>query len=102
MISSLLIANRGEIACRIIRTARAMGVQTVAVYSDADAKALHVRMADEAVHIGPSAARESYLVGERIIAAALSTGSMTMALTPWASTELACCCCLAASAWAFW
>jgi 3-methylcrotonyl-CoA carboxylase alpha subunit len=70
MIKSLLIANRGEIACRIIRTARKMGIRTVAVYSDADAKALHVRMADEAVHIGPSPARESYLVGEKIIAAA--------------------------------
>ena len=53
MITKLLIANRGEIACRIIRTARAMGIATVAVYSDADAKALHVRQADEAVHIGP-------------------------------------------------
>ena len=73
MITSLLIANRGEIACRIIRTARAMGIRTVAVYSDADAKALHVRQADEAVHIGPSPARESYLVGEKIIAAALAT-----------------------------
>ena len=73
MIQSLLIANRGEIACRIIRTARAMGIRTVAVYSDADAKALHVRSADEAVHIGPSPARESYLVGEKIIAAALAT-----------------------------
>lgn len=73
MIKSLLIANRGEIACRIIRTARAMGIRTVAVYSDADAKALHVRMADEAVHIGPSPARESYLVGEKIIAAAMAT-----------------------------
>ena len=70
MISSLLIANRGEIACRIIRTARKLGIRTIAVYSDADAKALHVRMADEAVHIGPSAARDSYLVGEKIIAAA--------------------------------
>ena len=70
MIKSLLIANRGEIACRIIRTARTLGIRTVAVYSDADAKALHVRMADEAVHIGPSAVRESYLVGEKIIAAA--------------------------------
>jgi 3-methylcrotonyl-CoA carboxylase alpha subunit len=75
MIQSLLIANRGEIACRIIRTARAMGIRTVAVYSDADAKALHVRQADEAVHIGPSPARESYLVGEKIIAAALATGA---------------------------
>jgi 3-methylcrotonyl-CoA carboxylase alpha subunit len=73
MIKSLLIANRGEIACRIIRTARAMGIHTVAVYSDADAKALHVRDADEAVHIGASPARESYLVGEKIIAAALAT-----------------------------
>jgi 3-methylcrotonyl-CoA carboxylase alpha subunit len=75
MIQSLLIANRGEIACRIIRTARAMGIRTVAVYSEADAKALHVRQADEAVHIGASPARESYLVGEKIIAAALATGA---------------------------
>ena len=75
MISSLLIANRGEIACRIIRTARRLGIRTVAVYSDADAKALHVREADEAVHIGPSPARESYLVGEKIIAAAKQTGA---------------------------
>ena len=75
MLSSLLIANRGEIACRVIRTARRLGVRTVAVYSDADANALHVRQADEAVHIGPSPARESYLVGERIIAAALQTGA---------------------------
>ena len=75
MIKSLLVANRGEIACRVIRTARRMGVRTVAVYSDADANALHVRSADEAVHIGPAAARESYLVGERIIAAALTTGA---------------------------
>ena len=73
MIASLLIANRGEIACRVIRTARRMGIRTIAVYSDADAKALHVRMADEAVHIGPSPARESYLVGEKIIAAAKAT-----------------------------
>ncbi|MFM9976567.1 MAG: acetyl/propionyl/methylcrotonyl-CoA carboxylase subunit alpha [Sphingomonadaceae bacterium] len=75
MIKSLLIANRGEIACRIIRTARAMVIRTIAVYSDADAKALHVRQADEAVHIGASPARESYLVGEKIIAAAISTGA---------------------------
>jgi len=75
MITSLLIANRGEIACRIIRTARELGVRTVAVYSDADANALHVREADEAVHIGPSPARESYLVGDKIIAAAKATGA---------------------------
>ena len=75
MIASLVIANRGEIACRVIRTARRLGIRTVAVYSDADAKALHVRQADEAVHIGPSPARESYLVGERIIAAAKQTGA---------------------------
>src|SRR5689334_19260620 len=75
MMKSLLIANRGEIACRVIRTARRLGIRTVAVYSDADAKALHVRMADEAVHIGPSPARESYLVGERIIEAAKQAGA---------------------------
>ena len=75
MITSLLIANRGEIACRIIRTARRMGIRTVAVYSDVDAKALHVREADEAVHIGPSPARESYLDSQKIIAAAKATGA---------------------------
>ncbi len=75
MIASLLIANRGEIACRVIRTARRLGIRTVAVYSDADAKALHVRMADEAVHIGPSPARESYLRGDKIIEAAKATGA---------------------------
>ena len=75
MIASLLIANRGEIACRIIRTARAMGIRTVAVYSDADAQALHVRQAGEAVHIGASPARESYLRGDKIIAAAKATGA---------------------------
>jgi len=78
MIQKLLIANRGEIACRIIRTAREMGIATVAVYSDADAKALHVRSADEAVHIGPSPAAESYLVGEKIIAAAKQTGAQAI------------------------
>ena len=78
MIQSLLIANRGEIACRIIRTARAMGIRTVAVYSDADANALHVRSADEAVHIGPSPVRESYLMGDRIIAAARETGAQSI------------------------
>jgi 3-methylcrotonyl-CoA carboxylase alpha subunit len=75
MIKSLLIANRGEIACRVIRTARRLGIRTVAVYSDADAKALHARMADEKIHIGPSPARESYLAGEKIIAAANAAGA---------------------------
>jgi 3-methylcrotonyl-CoA carboxylase alpha subunit len=75
MIKSLLIANRGEIACRIVRTARRLGVRTVAVYSDADRHALHVREADAAVHIGPSPARESYLVGEKILAAAREAGA---------------------------
>ena len=78
MIQSLLIANRGEIACRIIRTARALGIRTVAVYSQADAAALHVRLADMAVAIGPAPARESYLVGERIIAAALESGAQAI------------------------
>ena len=73
MFSKILIANRGEIACRIIRTARKMGIATVAVYSDADAHALHVAEADEAVHIGPSPVAESYLVAERIIEAARAT-----------------------------
>ncbi|MET0365491.1 MAG: acetyl/propionyl/methylcrotonyl-CoA carboxylase subunit alpha [Sphingobium sp.] len=75
MIESLLIANRGEIACRVIRSARALGIRTIVVYSDADANALHVREADEAVHIGPSPTRESYLVGEKILAAAKATGA---------------------------
>ncbi|WJT00526.1 ATP-grasp domain-containing protein (plasmid) [Novosphingobium humi] len=75
VIASLLIANRGEIACRIIRTARRMGIRTVAVHSEADAGALHVAMADRAVAIGPALARESYLRGDRIIAAALETGA---------------------------
>jgi 3-methylcrotonyl-CoA carboxylase alpha subunit len=73
MFNKILIANRGEIACRIINTARRMGVATVAVYSDADRSALHVRLADEAIHIGPAPARESYLLGERILAAAHTT-----------------------------
>ncbi len=75
MFSKILIANRGEIACRVIRTAKSMGIATVAVYSDADRNALHVRQADEAVHIGPSPAAESYLVADRIIEAAKSTGA---------------------------
>ncbi|MDH6230032.1 3-methylcrotonyl-CoA carboxylase alpha subunit [Mesorhizobium soli] len=75
MFSKILIANRGEIAVRVIRTARRMGVRTVAVYSDADANALHVAMADEAVHIGASPVGESYLRGDRIIEAAKATGA---------------------------
>ncbi|TNE56893.1 MAG: acetyl/propionyl/methylcrotonyl-CoA carboxylase subunit alpha [Alphaproteobacteria bacterium] len=75
MFKKILIANRGEIACRVIKTARKMGIQTVAVYSEADADALHVRMADEAVLIGPPAAAESYLVADKIVQAAKDTGA---------------------------
>ena len=75
MFKSILIANRGEIACRVIKTARKMGIATVAVYSDADRDALHVEMADEAVHIGPPAAAESYLVIDKIVAACKQTGA---------------------------
>ena len=75
MFSKILIANRGEIACRVIKTARRMGIATVAVYSDADARAPFVRMADEAVHIGPAAASESYLLADKIIAACKQTGA---------------------------
>jgi 3-methylcrotonyl-CoA carboxylase alpha subunit len=78
MFSKILIANRGEIACRVIKTARRMGIRTVAVYSDADRGARHVAMADEAVHIGGSPARESYLVAERIIDAARRTGAQAI------------------------
>ena len=70
MFKSVLVANRGEIACRVFRTARRMGIRTIAVYSEADAEALHVREADEAVLIGPAPARESYLVAEKVLAAA--------------------------------
>lgn len=73
--TSILVANRGEIACRVIRTAKAQGYRTVAVYSDADAKAPHVQMADTAVHIGPSPVNESYLVQENILAAAKASGA---------------------------
>jgi len=75
MFNKILIANRGEIACRVIKTARKLGIKTVAVYSDADADALHVEMADEAVHIGPPAAAESYLMADKILAAAKETGA---------------------------
>ena len=73
-IKKLLIANRGEIACRVMRTARALGVETVAIYSDADSEALHARTADQAVHIGPARAADSYLNMDRIITAARETG----------------------------
>ncbi|WLS08613.1 acetyl/propionyl/methylcrotonyl-CoA carboxylase subunit alpha [Shinella sumterensis] len=75
MFTKILIANRGEIACRVIKTARRMGIATVAVYSDADRDALHVEMADEAVPIGPAPAAESYLVADKIIAACKETGA---------------------------
>ena len=75
MFRKILIANRGEIACRVMRTARRMGVATVAVYSDADAQSLHVEMADEAVRIGPAPVSESYLKADRIIQAAKATGA---------------------------
>ncbi|GAW40222.1 Acetyl-/propionyl-coenzyme A carboxylase alpha chain [Brevundimonas sp. SH203] len=75
MFKSVLVANRGEIACRVFRTAKRMGIRTIAVYSEADANALHVREADEAVLIGPAAARESYLDGAKVLAAAKATGA---------------------------
>ncbi|HEX2794367.1 MAG TPA: acetyl/propionyl/methylcrotonyl-CoA carboxylase subunit alpha [Croceicoccus sp.] len=75
MFKKILIANRGEIACRVIKTARRMGIATVAVYSDADARAPFVQMADEAVHIGPAPASESYLIADKIIAACKQTGA---------------------------
>jgi propionyl-CoA carboxylase alpha chain len=75
MFSKILIANRGEIACRVIKTARKMGIGTVAVYSDADVDALHKEMADEAVNIGPAPAVQSYLVIEKIVEAAKATGA---------------------------
>src|SRR6266567_6511436 len=78
MFKRILIANRGEIACRVIKTARRMGIQTVAVYSEADRDALHVEMADDAVLIGPPAAAESYLVMEKIVDACRKTGAQAV------------------------
>ena len=78
MFDKILIANRGEIACRVMRTAHKMGIATVAVYSDADSHAMHVHMADEAVHIGAAPARESYLLIDRVIEAAQKTGAQAI------------------------
>ena len=78
MFTKILIANRGEIACRVILTARKMGIKTVAVYSDADKDARHVELADEAVNIGPAPSRESYLLGDKIIAACKQTGAQAV------------------------
>src|SRR5579863_1628886 len=75
MFKRILIANRGEIACRIIKSARRMGIGTVAVYSEADRNALHVEMADEAVFIGPPPSAQSYLVADRIVQACRDTGA---------------------------
>ena len=78
MFDKILIANRGEIACRVIRSCRRLGIRSVAIYSEADADALHVRMADERVFVGPPAARESYLVAERIVEACRATGAQAV------------------------
>ena len=78
MFSKILIANRGEIACRVIKSARKMGIATVAVYSDADKHALHVQMADEAVHIGPPPANQSYIVIDRIMEAVRASGAQAV------------------------
>jgi propionyl-CoA carboxylase alpha chain len=75
MFKKILIANRGEIACRVIKSARRMGIATVAIYSDADKHALHVRMADEAVHVGPAPANQSYIVIENVLRAIRETGA---------------------------
>ena len=78
MFDKILIANRGEIACRVIKSARNMGINTVAVYSDADRNALHVQLADEAVHIGPAASAESYLRIDTIVQACIDTGAQAV------------------------
>ncbi|MFT7652744.1 MAG: propionyl-CoA carboxylase alpha chain, partial [Candidatus Azotimanducaceae bacterium] len=78
MFDKILIANRGEIACRVIKTAQRLGIKTVAVYSDADRAALHVKMADEAIHIGPSASADSYLRADKIIQACKDSGAQAV------------------------
>src|SRR4051812_27219206 len=75
MYKKILVANRGEIACRVMRTARKLGIKTVAIYSEADVESLHVRFADEAVCVGPAPASESYLSADNVLNAALSTGA---------------------------
>ena len=78
MFHKILIANRGEIACRVAATAKRMGIQTVAVYSDADAHSKHVQVCDQAVHVGGSAPKDSYLQWERILQAAIDTGAQAV------------------------
>jgi len=78
MFDKILIANRGEIACRVIKTARKMGIKTVAIYSDADKHALHVEMADEAVHIGPPPANQSYIVIDKVMDAIKQSGAQAV------------------------
>ena len=78
MFSKILIANRGEIACRVIKSARKMGISTVAIYSDADKQALHVQMADEAVHIGPPPANQSYIVIDKVMEAIRASGAQAV------------------------
>ena len=78
MFNKILIANRGEIACRVIKTARKMGIQTVAIYSDADKNALHVSMADEAIHIGPPPANQSYIVIDKVMEAIKQSGAQAV------------------------
>ena len=76
--SKILVANRGEIACRVFRTAKRLGIKTVAVFSDADRHSMHVAAADEAVHIGPAPVAESYLRGDRILEVAAATGAQAI------------------------
>ena len=78
MFKKILIANRGEIACRVIKTAQKMGIATVAIYSDADADALHVKMADEAIHIGPPPANQSYIVIDKVMDAIRQSGAQAV------------------------
>ncbi|MGZ3158190.1 MAG: biotin carboxylase N-terminal domain-containing protein, partial [Burkholderiaceae bacterium] len=78
MYTKILVANRGEIACRVMRTAHKLGIKTVAIYSEADVESLHVRLADEAICVGPAPASESYLSAENVLKAALETGAQAI------------------------